>query len=100
MARARIAAGMIALAGCGGSSSMTTEKDAAPADGDARGADAAVPEHLVAYVAGYGPNIAWLDVNLATGALSPSGTVPAAQAQPSFLALTATHAYAVSESGN
>jgi len=60
--------------------------------------DAAPPAHLVAYVGGYGPKIAWFDFDLATGALTPVGSVDATQ--PSFLALGAAHAYAVNESGN
>lgn len=65
---------------------------------DGHDLDAAPPAHLVAYVSGYGPKIAWFDVDLATGALTPTGSVDATQ--PSFLALGAAHAYAVNESGN
>ena len=60
--------------------------------------DAALPAHYVAYVSGYGPNIAWFDFAPATGALTPAGSLPANQ--PSFMALTATRAYAVNEGGN
>lgn len=57
-----------------------------------------VPQHLVVYVSGYGPKIAWFDFDLATGALTPTGSIDATA--PSFLALGQGHAYAVNESGN
>jgi 6-phosphogluconolactonase len=68
--------------------------------GDARMIDAttAPAAHLVAYVSGYGPDIAWHDVDPATGALSPVGAIPAFAASPSFLAVSGSHLYAVSES--
>lgn len=84
MVRARFAVLALATA-CGG--------DPAPAT-----IDAAPPAHLVAYVSGYGPDLAWLDLDVATGALAPVGTAPARQAQPSFLAIGASTLYAVSES--
>jgi 6-phosphogluconolactonase len=62
---------------------------------DAPTADAALPMHVIAYVSGYGPAIAWFDVDLATGALAAKGSLAAPQ--PSFLALGGSHAYAVSE---
>ena len=80
---------MVAIAACGGGSTMN------PDARDAAAADASTPGRVVAYISGYGPTIAWLDLDLATGALAPIGSVQAAQ--PSFLALGASHAYAVSE---
>ncbi|MEP6860479.1 MAG: beta-propeller fold lactonase family protein [Deltaproteobacteria bacterium] len=53
---------------------------------------------MVAYISGYGPAIAWFDVDLATGALTEKGSLAAPQ--PSYLALAAGHAYAVSENLN
>ena len=55
------------------------------------------PRHLVAYVSGNAPNIAYYDFDLATGALVSVGQVPAFAANPSFLAMTRTHLYAASE---
>ena len=81
-----------ALAACNGSGSMS------PTFMDARPVDAAPPSHLVAYVSGYGPAIAWLDVDPSTGALTPVGSISAFAAGPSFLASTGAHLYAVSES--
>ncbi len=70
-----------------------------PADTDVHPAsDGGALAHYVAYISGYGPNIAWFDFAPATGTLTPVGTLAANQ--PSFLALTATHAYAVDEGGN
>ncbi|HET9623879.1 MAG TPA: lactonase family protein [Kofleriaceae bacterium] len=94
MKRALCAA--LLLAACGGSGGNST------VDGRV-GDDAAVPSdaataHLVVYVSGYGPGIAWLDFDPATGGLTPVGSIAAVQ--PSFLAMTAGHLYAVSESGN
>jgi 6-phosphogluconolactonase len=80
---------LVLVAGCGSFHPMTMTSDAAPTDAKT------VPRHVVAYVSGYGPSIAWLDFDTMTGALSPAGTIAAAQ--PSFLALTTTHVYAVSE---
>jgi 6-phosphogluconolactonase len=48
--------------------------------------DAGPPKRLVAYVSGYGPNIAWYDVDRATGTLSILGTIPA-PGSPSFLSI-------------
>ena len=58
----------------------------------------AKPAHLVAYVSGYGPDIAWLDVT-ATGGLAPVGSIASFAASPSWLAIdpSHTHLYAVSE---
>jgi 6-phosphogluconolactonase len=83
---------LVVLAACGGDAPAMPSADAARSDA---GSDAGEPMHVVAYVSGYGPSIAWFDVDLATGALAAKGSLAAAQ--PSFLALSATHAYAVSE---
>ena len=80
---------LLVIAACGGS------VPAMPADAAANGSDAGKPMHLVAYISGYGPAIEWFDVDLASGALSAKGSLAAPQ--PSFLALSPTHAYAVSE---
>lgn len=97
MARARFRVLLLLFASACSDPEPHTMTDAPPLDA---APDAAVPGHVVAYVAGYGPNIAWLDLDTATGALVPVGSIAAAQAQPSFLAMTGTHLYAVSESGN
>lgn len=60
--------------------------------------DAGAPGRLVAYISGYGPNIAWYDVDLSTGALAPISSVVSFRASPSFLAITRTHLYAAAES--
>jgi 6-phosphogluconolactonase len=59
--------------------------------------DSAPISHLVAYVSGNAPNIGVYDFDLATGALTSTGQVAAFAANPSFLAMTKTHLYAVSE---
>jgi 6-phosphogluconolactonase len=86
------------LAACGSSNGNSTV-DARPGDDAAMPLDAA-SSHLVAYVSGYGPDIAWLDFDPAAGTMTPVGSIAAQQAQPSFLAMTGSHVYAVSESGN
>lgn len=86
------------LAACGDSGPPTTMPNIDAAPGDT--ADAAPPAHLVAYISGYGPNIAWFDVDLATGALAPVGSIAAFSGAPSFLAMTRTHLYAASESAS
>ena len=73
------------------------DNDAHPAS-DALALDAAAPPHYVAYISGYGPNIAWFDFTPTNGALTRVGTLAANQ--PSFMALTSTHAFAVDEGGN
>ncbi len=86
----------------------STSSDAAPGPGpsDAGAAgDAAVgtgdggPMRLVAYAGGYASTITWFSVDGATGALSPSGSLAALGASPSFLAHNAamTTLYAVDE---
>ncbi|MDB4954927.1 MAG: 6-phosphogluconolactonase [Myxococcales bacterium] len=77
---------------CGGNRATSDASDAV-LDGTR---DSAVMK-LVAYVGGYGPNIAWYAVDPATGALAPSGSIAAFGASPSFLAIDRTRLYAVSE---
>lgn len=81
------------VAGCGDDAQMVVPM----ADAPNPSIDAAVPAHVVAYVSGYGPNIAWLDLNVATGALTAKGSIASARASPSYLAMTGTHLYAASE---
>lgn len=83
------------LAACGGSDSNAT-LDAATADAPGS-PDAAVPTHVVAYVSGGGPDIAWLDFDPKTGTLTPVGKLASVGASPSFLAMTTTHLYAAAE---
>ncbi len=67
--------------------------------GDAKLVDASpASAHLVAYVSGYGPAIAWNDLDRATGALTAVGSLDAFAGNPSFLATSGLHLYAVSES--
>jgi 6-phosphogluconolactonase len=87
---------MIAACGDGDPTMMTID---APAPSDAA-PDAGAPGRLVAYISGYNPNIAWYDVDLATGALAPISSVVSFRTSPSFLALTGTHLYAAAESGS
>lgn len=81
---------------CSGSEPMSHD-DANPGS-DAMVIDAALPAHYVAYISGYGPNIAWFDFAPTTGTLTPVSSLAANQ--PSFLALTSAHAYAVDEGGS
>jgi 6-phosphogluconolactonase len=75
------------LAACGGST--------APAPDGGGGPDAPPPPaRLVAYVSG-GADIAWYDVDLATGALAPAGSIAAFQTGANFLAVHGTALYAV-----
>lgn len=85
---------MVALlgAGCGGDDAVIMSPDATNLP-----IDAAVPAHIVTYVSGYGPNIAWLDLNVATGTLAPVASLASARPSPSYLAMTGTHLYAASE---
>jgi 6-phosphogluconolactonase len=89
----RLALIALVAAACGDPDPMMTSDAPTP---DAA-ADAAAPAHLVAYVSGYGPNIAWFDLDQATGALAPVSTIAAFAASPSFLAVSGLHLYAVSE---
>lgn len=81
------------LAGCGGDDPPVTPM----MDASNLPVDAAVPAHVVAYVSGYGPNIAWLDLNATTGALTPVSSIASTRPSPSYLAMTRTHLYAASE---
>lgn len=91
---------LVALAAACDSSSGMTGADAAgpPPDGGP-------PAHLVAYVSGYGPDIAWYDLDHESGALTMAGKIAAFAPSPSFLAIrssegVSTHLYAVSESNS
>jgi 6-phosphogluconolactonase len=90
----RVACAALLIAACGGS------KPAMPQDAHLPASDAPSPAHVVAYISGYGPSIAWFDFAPATGTLTPVASIAAAQPQPSFLAITSTHLYAVSESAS
>ncbi|HEY4178704.1 MAG TPA: lactonase family protein [Kofleriaceae bacterium] len=92
----RIAA-LVLLAACGGGSSTPIDS-MTPLDSDT--ADAVVPSHLVAYISGNAPEIAWYDFDLATGSLTSAGQAAAWAANPSFLAMTKTHLYGVAEGGD
>src|SRR5438132_7518094 len=70
--------------------------DATPSGNDG-GPDAGPAKRLVAYVSGYGPNIAWYDVDRATGALAPKSSIAAFAGGPSFLAIHGDHLYAAAE---
>ena len=86
-------AALVMLAACGGAKVMP----------DSRTIDSSqTPQHLVAYVSGYGPDIQWFDVDPQSGALTARGKLAAAQPSPSFLAIDsgANALYAVSESNN
>jgi 6-phosphogluconolactonase len=54
---------------------------------------------LVAYASGYGPNIQWLGVDTASGALTPAGQAATFGSAPSFLAVDGAgkHLYALDE---
>lgn len=77
-----------------------TPSDAATDGPEVDAPDAAAPTHLVAYVSGNTPNIGYYDFDLGTGALTSTGQVAAFASNPSFLAMTKTHLYAVAEGGN
>jgi len=92
----RASALVVVCCACG--SSPAVVRDAR--SGDASSGDASVqpPAHLVAYVSGYGPDLAWHDVDPDTGALTPVSSIASVGGSPSFLAMTGSHLYAVSES--
>lgn len=92
---ARFAMAALLVTGCGDDSTGTPMIDAPKLP-----PDAALPAHVVTYVSGYGPNIAWLDLTIATGALAPVGSLPSTLPAPSFLAMTGTHLYAANESAS
>lgn len=83
----------VVMAGCGSDGAMMMPMTDAPR----APIDAAVPAHIVTYVSGYGPNIAWLDLNVASGALTAVSSLASARPSPSYLAMTGTHLYAASE---
>lgn len=91
--RARLAMVALLVAGCGDDAMMVLPM----ADAPNVPIDAAVPAHVVTYVSGYGPSIAWLDLNVATGALTAGSSLVSARPSPSYLAMTGTHLYAASE---
>ena len=90
---ARLAVVALLVAGCGGDDAMMVPMPDAPNVP----IDAAVPAHIVTYVSGYGPNIAWLDLDAASGALTPVSSLVSARPSPSYLGMTGTHLYAASE---
>ncbi len=95
----RAAIGIVSLLGaCGSESSPMTTPDDAPTV--ATDAPPPPPAHLVAYVSGYGPDLAWFDLDPETGTLAPAGSLAAFAGNPSFLAMTPTHLYAAAEGGN
>ncbi len=87
---------LLLLVACGGSTMTVRDAPTPPP------ADTGTPKKLIAYVSGYGPDLAWLTVDPATGALAPAGSLAAVQASPSFLAIDAgvTALYAVSEAND
>ena len=88
----------LCLTACGGGSAQPVTDDAPTPAIDASGSvDAAAPAHVVAYVSGYGPDLAWFDLDPATGALAPVASLASALPAPSYLATTSTHLYAASE---
>lgn len=64
---------------------------------DATPSPDAAASHARVYVSGNAPDLAAFDFDPATGALTSIGTTAAFAANPSFLAMTPTHLYAVSE---
>jgi 6-phosphogluconolactonase len=58
------------------------------------------PAHVVAYISGYSANIAWFDLDTASGALTTVSQIASFANNPSFLAMTQTHLYAAAEGGN
>ncbi len=71
-----------------------------PIDAPSVDADAAPPTRHIAYISGYGPDIAVFELRAATGELSPLTSIAAFKASPSFLAMTGSHLYAASESAS
>ncbi|CAN5921978.1 lactonase family protein [soil metagenome] len=97
MPRLRSAVIIALLAACGDPDPMMTTTDAPSNDGDT---DATPPARHIAYISGYGPDIAAFELHTASGELSPLTSVAAFKASPSFLAMTPTHLYAASESAS
>ena len=93
-------AALVVLVACGKPTVPAgAHDDARRTDGGAASTDAAAPARLVAYVGGYGPNIGWYDVG-SDGTLAGSGSIAADTPSPSFLAITRTTVYAVSEANS
>ena len=94
----RLAIVALCVSACGGDTGPPVTDDAPGPVADASGSgDAAAPAHVVAYVSGYGPDLAWFDVDPATAALAPVASLASALPAPSYLAMTSTHLYAASE---
>jgi 6-phosphogluconolactonase len=90
---------VIALGACGddgGSMMMTPGEDASMTIDT----PPPLPAHVVAYVSGYSANIAWFDLDVESGALTPVSQITSFANNPSFLAMTRTHLYAAAEAGN
>ncbi len=87
--------GILATA-CGGSSPSTPPTDAS--EGSESVPIDATPARLVAYISG-GADIAWYEVDNATGALTKTGSIAGFQTGASFLAVHGSNLYAVT-SGN
>ena len=83
---------------CSCSSSPIAPDGNAAADASS-GVDAAPPARLLVYVGGYGPDIGRYEI-ADDGHLEAAGTTPAFAPGPSFLAITPTTVYAVSESNS
>ena len=83
------------MAGCGDDGAGTT-----PGDDASVMIDAPPAAHVVAYVSGYSANIAWFDLDTASGTLAPVSQIASFASGPSFLAMTRTHLYAAAEGGN
>jgi 6-phosphogluconolactonase len=93
---------LLVAGACGGSNGTMIDAHTGDAGGDDAARDASPPAHVIAYVSGNAPNLAWFDVANDTGALTAAGTKAAWAGNPSFLAFdpSRTHLYAVSESGS
>ncbi len=88
-------AGTVVAGGCSGDSGSSTADASGGRDGAATEIDGATqPTRLVAYVSG-GDDIAWYDVDQATGALGPISSIAAFHTGANFLAVHGNHLYAV-----
>ena len=87
---------MIAIAApaCGGESPAVDAGGGGSGDAAATSDGASEPARLVAYVSG-GDDIAWYDIDRATGALSPISSIAGFRPGASFLAVHGDHLYAV-----
>jgi len=91
------------LCSCGGAPGNPSDAGR-PTEGGATedataGFDAAPAGRQIAYVSGYGPGIGRFDI-AGDGQLTAAGTTPAFAPGPSFLAITGTTLYAVSETNS